>query len=771
MRMRRSALGIAAGLTLAGAVGFACIGELVSSVHFNSTGADFALPPSPLVVNFWGETQRRDTSDTPYDANSVQGEYERREADRKTLDEALATAQAKAAAEPTPVTLAAAGVAARAKLAKLEEYARTDPALNFGPEPVGLDSFRDRAQIFEIAASRPSRLLRELLRARGFLDDGKPKEALALLDADRDPTGDSLEAQWRYLTGIAHYDLEEFAPAANAFEAAAKLKASPRRAPALIMVARTLLRTNAPSASDVARARAALDALDAESPDGLFAWSARGWRGRASLVTGHRGEALAAYLKQLDTARNADERLNALASVRQTLAALRAEGAAEFRNAVATDPSLLRPYLSYRIHHTTLTADGRRALYGFVQEFAKGTTPKLGGDLRAHLAEMALVAGDRAGAAKEARAALDASAPRSDLARYVLGGVALQSERWAEAERYFLAVTRTPGPLHKAAMEPLAIAYERTNRFGAALDLYDALGYGLDRAYLLDVKMSPEEIRAYLPTVSGEKADLVRYSLGMRLLRLNKYDEAEALFTELGDRRVKLASPGSFDYAWYQEENKRPAFNPLAGAAVENPPVVDALYDPLVTTRDLRKLRKAFAGATGETRVEAIYAYASYLYTRRNLLLYNAPLWQGGRSVLEFTNDQNLANTAKDRRAIVDHLYEHECLWQARTACLQIVRESPNSPWAAKALYRAATSERRLADFNFQWRTLSRKRLNLWNEAAGHLEELATRFPNDPLAKNAMKYAGVFRQEAGDAWKALTPDERIARIRLRAEPN
>ena len=778
MRMRRRAIGWGlAGLSLAGGVALACSGDLVSSVHFNSTGADFALPPSPLVVNFWGEDLKRDTSQTPYENGYVEGESERREARRKALDEALASAQAKAVEEPTPVTLRAAGVAARAKLASLEEDARTDPALSFGPDPVGLDSVRDRAQTFEIAATRPSRLLRDLLRARALLDDGKPKEAQTILDAEKAISGDPLEAQWRYLTGIARYDEGEFGVAATSFEEAAKLKASPRRAPALIMVARSLLRAEKPLPSDVDRAIAALDSLDAEFPNGLFAWSSRGWRGRAALVTGKRGQALAAYLKQLDTARTSEERLNALASVRQTLAVLDASGAAGFRSAVKEDPTLLRPYLSYRIHHTVLTADGRRALYAFVQDFSKGTPPKLGGDLRASLAEMALAAGDRKGAMKEASAALAAGADRSDLARYVLGGVALQEERWGDAIRFYTPVTKGAGPLRSAAKEPLAIAYERTNRLGKALDLYDELGYNLDRAYLLDVRMTPEEIRAYLPTVQGEKADLVRYSLGMRLLRLDRYDEAEAIFTELGERRRTLANVGSFDYAWLRPDDAKPAAPPttptlpIGSALVENPAEVDALYDPLTTARDLRKLRKAFAGAAGETRAEAIYAYASYLYTRRNLLLYNAPLWQGGRQVLDFANDQNLANTAKDRRAIVDHLYEHECLWQARTACLQIVRESPNSPWAAKALYRAATSERRLADFNTQWRTLSRKRLNLWNAAAGHLEELARRFPNDPLAKNAKKYAGVFREEAGDAWKALTPDERLARLRLRAQPN
>ncbi|RYG62544.1 hypothetical protein EON77_22095 [bacterium] len=165
-------------------------------------------------------------------------------------------------------------------------------------------------------------------------------------------------------------------------------------------------------------------------------------------------------------------------------------------------------------------------------------------------------------------------------------------------------------------------------------------------------------------------------------------------------------------------------------------------------------MKRTIEGARGEAKPEAMYALASYYYTRRNLLLYNASLWKGDRVTALGMYWSDTTNDATDRKTRIAHAYEHECLARARATCLAIAKQFPDSPWAAKALYRAATAERRLADFNPMWRDLSRYQTNFWRAAAGHLEELATRFPNDPLATNARKYAKVFQEEAGDGWKA-----------------
>ena len=117
-------------------------------------------------------------------------------------------------------------------------------------------------------------------------------------------------------------------------------------------------------------------------------------------------------------------------------------------------------------------------------------------------------------------------------------------------------------------------------------------------------------------------------------------------------------------------------------------------------------------------------------------------------------------NDATDRKVRLEHAYEHESLARSRAICLQIIKEFPESPWTAKALYRAATAERRLADFNPQWRNISHYRGNLWKQAADHLNEVATRFPNDPLAANARKYAKVFRRRQATNGSPSPPPRR-----------
>ena len=722
MKARVTGKVAAIGLVLVGSAVFACTGDLLASVHFNSTGTDLALPPSPLLIGSWEEYAVRDATAPSYDYDPDASEAN--EARRKRVAETLAKAQATAADRPTPENLRAAALAARA-------------SVELGQE---VDSARDRAEAFEIASRTPSPTLGSYLDARGYQDKGNSAEARKLFNdllrtEKLNTSTDPLASHWLYLEGIASYDLKDDAEAANVFEGSASLKTS-RRAPALIMVARTTLRKEKPTARDLTRAKSALDQLDAEFGGGRFAWSSVGWRGRIAFVSGQRGRALAAYLRQSDSATTTEERINALASIRQTLARFNAADSTAFRAEVRKDPALLRPYLDYRIHHSSLTTAGRTSLYAFAKEFGIGRA-KVGGDLRASLAEMAILAGDTAGAAREANAALAAGTTKADLAHYVLGGVAMRAGNLKIAEAEFRAASKGAGPVARGAKEPLALILERTKRLGEAADVYQGLGYDYDYAYLLDVKMSLSELKAYAERQPESRSALVRYSYGMRLLRKERYDEAERLFAELGNARLKLAQPGSKAYAWNSEEGGMPT---------------DLLFDPLATARDLRAMKTTIEGARDEAKPEAMYALASYYYTRRNLLLYNAPLWEGGRSVLSGFSAQT--NDATDRKARLEHAYEHECLARARATCLAIAKLFPTSPWAAKALYRAATAERRLANFNPQWRDISKYRGNLWRQAAAHLEELATRFPNDPLAANARKYAQTFQEEAGDEWKA-----------------
>ena len=65
---------------------------------------------------------------------------------------------------------------------------------------------------------------------------------------------------------------------------------------------------------------------------------------------------------------------------------------------------------------------------------------------------------------------------------------------------------------------------------------------------------------------------------------------------------------------------------------------------------------------------------------------------------------------------------------------------------SSKALYRAATASRRLADFNNWWR-LYGNTATLYDSAIALMERCAAEYPNEPLAARARKYAKAFADE------------------------
>ena len=264
----------------------------------------------------------------------------------------------------------------------------------------------------------------------------------------------------------------------------------------------------------------------------------------------------------------------------------------------------------------------------------------------------------------------------------------------------------------------------------------------MDYAYLLDVKMPLADGKAYAVRALENRSPLVRYAYAMRLMRKDRLDEAELIFADLGNKRLELARPGSNAFAWLADASR---------------PEIDNLYDPLITTRDIRAMRKTIEGARGEAKPEAMYALASYYYTRRNLLLYNASLWDGMRNSAMSIFFSDKTNDATDRKVRLEHAYEHESLARSRAICLQIIKEFPgvtlDRQGALSRGYRRA-SLGRLQPSVAQYFSLPKLH---WKQAADHLNELATRFPNDPLAANARKYAKVFQEEAGDEWKSVAP--------------
>ena len=300
--------------------------------------------------------------------------------------------------------------------------------------------------------------------------------------------------------------------------------------------------------------------------------------------------------------------------------------------------------------------------------------------------------------------------------------------------------------LKRPSLELRAILSENLGDLAGALDMYRKLKYSYDVAYLVDVRMSVDQVGAY---ARANPDPLLRLSHGFRLLRADRLAEAEKVFAAIpeADRR-KMAKVGSGDYAWLQNDSP--------GSTL------DVIADPLTTVRDLQAIEKKVNETTGEARLAARYELASYYYTHRNLVLYNAAMWDGSRGLLAnlVTNDaytwagtrgvvsgtNSTVTTKADEDAIRKHHFEHEALYRSRQICLDIVKENPKSAVADRALYRAATASRRLANFNPWWRDYD-KNGNIYASAANLLKRVYTEHPGSPLAANAKKYEKVFRDE------------------------
>lgn len=682
------------------AIGVACTGELVDTVYFNDPSVDFGRAPSPLTVGYWGENSTRPTR-YPYDWRE---------------DEANDAAAAKVAA----LEKTAEAARKKADYAQLRGITNHQLKLNAGP----IDQLRDRQLVLSIPV-KPG--LSDYLAAR---TNGKPAEARKLLA--KVPAG-------QYQPFVNYYRSEMDGNATGFVRAASG--PSPIRGRAMIMAARTLIGQTypygekaRPNSAAISQARGFLNELLTNPSYQRFAWSARGWRARIDFAEKQYGNAAVAYLAQLRTAPNFDDRLQATTSLRVSLDRISTADAAIIRKAILADPRLFEPYAEYRIYHSEVgydeakprTKESLASLAKFGRDvIAANPKVTIKAGVTARLAEIAYQSGDFATAQTLAdRSLTTPNGERRDLARYVAAGARFRQKKTADAIKTLGQVsTAFKGSyLLAPANELKALCQQDLGDFGAALDTYRELDYKLDIAYLLDVRMSIDQIRAYRDQKPGAFATLV---LGYRLLRENNLPEAKREFASIPEAdRKKLAKVGDTDYRW----------NELPG--------IDVIPDPLVTTQELMKLRE-------KTDTPAdLYALASYYYNHRNLLLYNASLWDGSRQVLVSLNSG--VTTREDRLLVRKHSYEHECLFVARQICLEIARRFPQAPETSKALYRAATSSRRLADFNSWWRAYGTQ-AELFDSAISLMKRCATEFPNEPLAANARKYAKAYDDEKRDA--------------------
>jgi len=550
--------------------------------------------------------------------------------------------------------------------------------------------------------------------------------------------------------------------AAHAFFALANgYPASPLAEPALIMVPRNLLGSGEePNSADLDVAQVALDDLIRRYPNTRFRSDIVGWRGRIHYLQRDYWNALRQYRRQFDLCKslpsidnpiksillcekelkrpaevaaaymllygmshNMELKFVAINRLQSCFEAFSAEDGKRFWLLLRDDPRLLSFYMDFRL-------DGTRPVADVLALASKNDQAILNSPYKAKFLSRVTEAEYRLGRKSEAirygewTLRSHPSIDEAARAEFVLGSVARRTARYQTAIRCFETIVdkyRT-SYLRGGARENLALLYEHEGRYGDALDEYRTLGYPYDFAFLLDIRMSPEQIARYIDRHPHDRdRDSFVYSLGMRYLRKHSWAKAEEYLGQLSRRR-------------------RMALTKLEGDYGYDP---DVQPDPLRTVHQLSRLDKGAAVAPDpSSKAKAMFAMANFYYSHRNLLLYNAHLWGGERSTAIDFSWNHRVSTKQDDKALELHFWEHECLAQAYLICRHVVNDFPSSSVKYRAAYMAACAAKRLGNFNEYWRwNGERKDLGL---QAVHFMKIARRSPNRNLAAKARKYAQVF---------------------------
>lgn len=635
-------------------------------------------------------------------------------------------------------------------------------------------------EILKAAGGRPVHGLAELLRATPYLDSSH-------LDSRR--LKDLVDGAPEIQNFIAYERsgpwsvTDPFGAAESLVSVARQNLHAPGVEASLISSARILLqeRPKPPTLGMRNLANRALSLLVTEYPHSRFRWQARSWQARLDVLQGRYPQAISAYRGIATEAPDETTRLRAQESVALCYAKLgrpidsaaayltraymaREKGALDavgdfqrivnrFRGVHARafwaklrdNPALLDQYLDYRRSFTAYTPD--------LLNTGRTVLPTAHADALSLFADYALQLNRYELARTFARTALTRPDGGNGYARatFVLATVAMHDGKRRQAERlYRRVVTRFPQSyLVPGAKENIALLAERRGDLATALDMYRYLKYQPDIAFVVDAKMTPEELASYLRQHPHIPERVVfTYTLGMRYMREERWKEAEQTFRRLTSKERRAQIDSDEDAYWRFE---------------------DPLQDPLKTLRDMQRMNAAFRRArTPEGRAEAKLAIADYYYKHRTLLFYSPQLWDGHRmAAIDYSWNSKVARHA-DAVALARHTYEHETYAHCLAICEDILRRYPKTRASYQAAYRGALAAQRLSNLNNYWRwqekdqEVSMRMLHLFHVAAG---------AKDPkLAKDARKYSGVFANVRAERTQPFRNEPKMIRRWLADSP-
>lgn len=433
---------------------------------------------------------------------------------------------------------------------------------------------------------------------------------------------------------------------------------------------------------------------------------------------------LSQYLLHLASAVDYLQYSTALSDMDRTKATMTTQDAHQFKLLLYKRKEIVAPYLYYRLYHVSNSSNTLPSIAiladRLITYYGKKHLPQA---ITVRIAEIHYVSGNYRKAFTWAEGALNQGC--NDRALYVRGAASGKLKHYQSAIREFLILLKRypKSQLAHGAREELTILYEQTGELDKALEQYYILGYKLDVAYLLDVKMSKPQISQYFKDHNDEHIHWqVAFALGIRHLRDEEWMSAIKWFKSI-PRKV------------YAKLSKHPEyqFDYKSGT------------DKITAASNLRQLQRNIRLAYSQTaRADALYRYATCFYKQGTLLFYNHNLWDGNRAYHFGYFWSSSQPTFDDNRLIPSYMYQHEVYARCLTICRMIAKKYPHTPAVPKAIYRAACCASRLSGLNSWWRKQPDSN-KLSEEASQWMIKLYTHYPHHPLAAHAKKYAVVFK--------------------------
>lgn len=493
-----------------------------------------------------------------------------------------------------------------------------------------------------------------------------------------------------------------------------------------------------------------------EYPRGRYFNDARGWIAYLMLRKGDRAAALVEYYRLLSDQNDQNARIQGATSLEMVRHHATDEELSRVEEEIAGEPRVALTYAYHSIFNYSIdpgevsypdyedvndasgnydAAASRRLREEKIREMNKNLAatsrqivertlafsrrlldryPKLavGGGFALRVAEANLELGNNDAAVRFAQRALQNGVQNNERAQalWTIGVAEHRLQHFASARKNLETLIRDypKSELITGARRLLAMVSEDSGDIDAALEQYLALKYTVDVAYFVDTLMTIEQLAKFIERHPNlpEKNQLT-YSLGLRYLRANLWNDARATFARVravADPEARFYSSGCENGTNNCKDAKDPRWD------VDQNPIItnELLMLDIQTANDLDRLEQAVTRAgDNESTAEALYQLASYQYEASSLLFYNPVLWTGNRYWhLSYFALEGRYRAPDESQRLFAYMQEHETLARALKIYLEIVDRYPHTRAARDAFYTAAVCHERLSGYNPYWRDI-----------------------------------------------------------------